>query len=175
MRAGTPESARSRRGRVGDFARPTVAPGGPAGWFAQRRGVDLSEDTPAPLFYRELVARTALSARTIRAYEPSTEGRRDGAGGGFTFLRREEQMRPPPQSFAFAQPARPAPVEERVVSQVREKEVEEIVRKQVETVMKSRSPIDSLSRSDYSRIADRVYSSLARRLLIDKERIGLQR
>jgi hypothetical protein len=108
------------------------------------------------------------------ADKPVTVGRRDSGISEFSFLRREEQMRPPPQSYAFAQPSRPAMVEERVVSHVREKEVEEVVRKEVATVMKSRSPVDALSRADYSRIADHVYTSLARRLLMEKERSGLR-
>lgn len=138
--------------------------------------LDEDEGTPAPPLNRDLAARTMLAARTIRTYQPATEGRREGpAGGVFTFLRREEQLRPPTQSYTFAQTAHPAPAEMPAMTRAREKEVEQIVRKQVETAMKSRSPIDSLSRSDYSRIADHVYSSLARRLLIDKERNGLHR
>jgi hypothetical protein len=138
--------------------------------------LDEDEDTPAPPLNRDLAARTMLAARTIRTYQPATEGRREGPGGGvFTFLRREEQLRPPAQSYTFAQTFHPAPVEAPAVMRAREKEVEEMVSKQVETAMKSRSPIDSLSRSDYSRIADHVYSALARRLLIDKERSGLHR
>lgn len=197
------ESAGSRPGYGRNFSRKTIVPGGVADWLEQKRAAHLSflkvetsrvipttillraggsgasgdadEVTPAPLLNRESATGNILAAGTIRAYEPATGGRRDSAGGGFTFLRREEQFRPPQQSYAFARPARPAPVEEPTVTQVRGKEVAEVVRREVETAMKSRSPIDSLSRSDYSRIADHVYSSLARRLLIDKERNGLQR
>lgn len=186
-------------------SRERVAPVKLADWFGRRPGAGLSfvmvetprvgptvgivlktgrgggpwdgadEAAPAPPLGRDLAARTVLAARTIRAYRPATEGRRREPGGGFTFLRREEQLRPPAQSYAFAQPVRPAPVEVPPVGQVREKEVEELIRKQVETAMKSRSPIAGLSRSDYSRLADHVYSSLARRLVIDKERSGLHR
>jgi hypothetical protein len=172
------------------------------GWGRELTSVN--QDTSAPLSNRASAAGTTLTVGTIlttgnAAYRPVTEGRSDSATGsgnaissgnaiggasaigggsaigGFTFLRREEQMRPPQQSLAFAQPVRPAIVEERVVSHMREKEVEEVVRKEVATVMKSRSPVDGLSRADYSRIADHVYSSLARRLLIEKERSRLQR
>lgn len=190
-------------GRAG--SRAMVAPVRLADWFGRRPGTGLSlvkvetprvgpavgfvlktgwvgvpwddadVDAPAPSLGRDLAARTMLAARTIRAYRPATEGRRHEPGGGFTFLRREDQLRPPSQSYAFAQPVRPAPTEAPAVGQVREKEVEELVRKQVETAMKSRSPVAGLSRSDYSRLADHVYSSLARRLVIDKERSGLHR
>jgi hypothetical protein len=127
---------------------------------------DINEATFAPILNRE------LAARTIQAYNPTTGDQQYSAGSEFTFLRGEQQMRPPVQSYAFAQPARPTIVEDQVVRRIREKEVVEIVRKEVETAMRSRSPIDGLSRSDYSRIADHIYSSLARRLLMDRERSG---
>jgi hypothetical protein len=127
---------------------------------------DINEDTFAPILNRE------LAARTIQAYNPTTGDQQYSAGSEFTFLRGEQQMRPPVQSYAFAQPARPTIVEDQMVRRIREKEVVEIVRKEVETAMRSRSPIDGLSRSDYSRIADHIYSSLARRLLMDRERSG---
>ena len=85
---------------------------------------------------------------------------------------REEQMRPPAQSYAYARPMRPVIEEELVIKRVQEKEVVEVVRKEIETVMKTRSPLDALSRSDYSRIADSVYSTLTRRLMLEKERMG---
>jgi hypothetical protein len=112
-------------------------------------------------------------AGTMQRYESISEDRRGSTVNEFTFLRREEQMRHPPQSYTYAQPARPTIEEEGVIKRVREKEVVEIVRKEVETIIKSRSPIDSLSRADYSRIADHVSSTLARRLLMEKERRGL--
>lgn len=195
------EAAAGRRGYGMVFLSPAVVPGRLTGWFEQRRAArphflkaetafvsptvsvvfgrgasaDDGDDAVAPPLNRDLAARTALAVRTIRAYEPTAAGRRDGPGGGLTFLRREEQMRPPAQSYAFARPVHPAPSEEPAVLRVREMEVEEVVRKEVATAMQSRSLIDSLTRSDYSRIADHVYSSLVRQLLIDKERGGLRR
>lgn len=121
-----------------------------------------------------LLSNRELIVEAMRARKTVSEDQHNGLAGGFTFLRREEQMRPSLQPLAYAQPARPIIEEERVVKRVREKEIVEVVRKQVETVMKSRSPIDGLSRSDYSRIADHVYSSLARRLLMEKERSGFR-
>lgn len=203
MRRGVTRESAGRRPVYGrDFSRPNVVRGGAANWFEQRRAAHLSfvkaestrvstttillgaagvaaqgdacEDAPAPMLNRELAARNVLSARTARAYEPASEGSREGANG-LTFLRREEQFKPPPQSYAFATTPRRAPPEETSVMHVRSKEVTEVVRKEVETAMKSRSPFDSLSRADYSRIADHVYSSLTRRLVIDRERRGLQR
>lgn len=128
---------------------------------------ETNQGVMTPLLNREPAFRTMLTRKLDGEDRPET------AIGEFTFLRREEQMRPPLQNYAYAQPMRPVVEEERVIKRTREKEVVEIVRKEVETVMKSRSPIDGLSRSDYSRIADHVYSSLVRRLLIEKERSGL--
>jgi hypothetical protein len=125
---------------------------------------DVNEETFAPLLNRE------MGDGTIKAYNPITRG---GVSKDLSFLRREEQLRPPPQSYAFAQPVRSTIVEEQIVKHTQEKEVVEIVRKEVEVAMKSRSPIAGLSRADYSRITDQVYSSLARRLLMEKERKGL--
>jgi len=121
----------------------------------------------APLLNRKLVA------GAISALEASGGDQDDDFISELTFLRREEQMQPPRQSYAYAQPMRSTIEEERVVKKVQEKEVVEIVRKQVETVMKSRSPMEELTRSDLSRLADQVYSSLARRLMMEKERLGL--
>lgn len=201
-RIGMSEAARRWQGDGGAFERRTVKLSESLEWFEQKREAVLSfarveparvvpigwvllkagrsgeltyvkEIASAPLLSRVSTATTMLSTGTA-ADKPVTVGRRDSGISEFSFLRREEQMRPPPQSYAFAQPSRPAMVEERVVSHVREKEVEEVVRKEVATVMKSRSPVDALSRADYSRIADHVYTSLARRLLMEKERSGLR-
>ncbi|HEV2915050.1 MAG TPA: hypothetical protein VGX92_17365 [Pyrinomonadaceae bacterium] len=176
-----------------------VGPTGSVLLKAVRSGesTDVNQKTSAPLSDRASAARTvstnttlltagtALTAGTgmsvgtmltAGAYKPLTEGRGESsAESGFTFRRREEQMRPPPQSYAFAQPVHHALVEERVVNHVQEKDVNEMVRKEVATVLESRPAVDALSRADYSRIADHVYSSLARRLLIEKERSGLHR
>ena len=125
--------------------------------------IAINGDSFAQPLNRVMVTTTAQAYNTITG----------GASNELSFLRREGQLRPPLESYAFAQPVRSTVVEEQVVKRTQEKEVVEVVRKEVEKAMKSRSLIDGLSRSDYSRIADHVYSSLTRRLLMDKERRGL--
>jgi hypothetical protein len=161
--------------RVGAFQSTTAAPGGPSGWLRQRRAAHLSfakVEGPG--------VNAAAGLLRVAADADAPASRREPAAGvargGLTFVRREEQLRPPSQSYALARPTPPAAaVEEPASVTVRTKEVTEVVRKEVEAAMKSRSPVDGLTRSDYTRIADHVYTSLARRLLIDRERSGLRR
>jgi hypothetical protein len=124
------------------------------------------ENSFALLLNRELIA------RTTQAYNIITEDQQNRVFNKYSFLRREEQMRPPMQSYAFAQPVHPTLVDEHEVKRVQEKAVVEIVRKEVETLMKSKSPMTELSRFDYSRITDQVWFSLSRRLMMEKERLG---
>jgi hypothetical protein len=157
------------------FARPasTDRPESPV-WPAHRESVSLRHGALAPETLtrverwfgldRELVATVA------RGYEPVGKERLVGVGTRLTFLRREEQMRHPPQSYAYAQPVRPVMEEEQVIK--REREIVEIVRKEVETSINSRSLRAELSRADYSRITDQVWFSLSRRLMREKERLG---
>jgi hypothetical protein len=143
-------------------------------WPAHREPVSLRHEALAPETLtrverwfgldRELVATVA------RVYEPVGKERLGGAGTRLTLLRREEQMRHPPQSYAYAQPVRPVMEEEQVIK--REREIVEIVRKEVETSINSRSSMMELSRADYSRITDHVWFSLSRRLMREKERLG---
>ena len=49
----------------------------------------------------------------------------------------------------------------------------ELVRKEVQTFVSSGSVVKDFSRADYVRIADGVYATLARRLMVEKERLGL--
>jgi hypothetical protein len=143
-------------------------------WPAHRESVSLRHEALAPETLtrverwfgldRELVAIVA------RVYEPVGKERLGGVGTRLTFLRREEQMRHPPQSYAYAQPVRPVMEEEQVIK--REREIVEIVRKEVETSINSRSSMMELSRADYSRITDHVWFSLSRRLMREKERLG---
>jgi hypothetical protein len=119
------------------------------------------------LLNRELVA-SATSPR-----EPGGKDQQDAVVSGFTFLRPQEQMWPPLQSYAYAQPMGSIIEEGRVNTRLRENEIVEAVRKEVGAVMKSRSPMEELPRGDLSRLADQVYSALARRLMIEKERLGL--
>jgi hypothetical protein len=124
-------------------------------------------------FPSRLLLNGELVARTTSPHESGGKDQQDAAVSGFTFLRPQEQMRPPLQSYAYAQPLRSITEEGRVITRVREKEIVEAVRKEVGAVMKSRSPMEELPRGDLSRLADQVYSALARRLMIEKERLGL--
>lgn len=111
-----------------------------------------------------------LVATLSRSYELVSKERLVSVGAVFTSLRREEQLRCPPQSYAYAQPMRPVMEEEQVIK--REREIVEIVRKEVETSINSRSSMTELTRADYSRITDHVWFSLSRRLMREKERLG---
>jgi len=124
-------------------------------------------------FPLKLLLNGELVARTTSPHEPGGKDPQDTVVSGFTFLQPQEQMRPPLQSYAYAQPMRSITQDERVITRVREKEIVEVVRKEVGAVMKSRSPMEELPRGDLSRLADQVYSALARRLMIEKERLGL--
>ena len=125
----------------------------------------ITENILAPLLNRK------LAAGTLKAYVDA-EGRQNLVVNELSFMRREDQMRPPMRGYAFAQPARSTIVEEEIVKLEQEKEVTRIVRREMETLMKSRSPMTELSRFDYSRITDRVWFSLSRRLMMEKERLG---
>jgi len=76
--------------------------------------------------------------------------------------------------YVFAKTFRPSATEEQVITQVEEREIVEIVRKEVRTMMSSSALMQNLSRADYTRIADHVYSDLARRLIAERERVGLR-
>jgi hypothetical protein len=128
--------------------------------------VNAGKETFALLMNQELVT------RTVQSYENVSEGTQGAIFSEFTFLRKEDQMRPPMQSYAYARIMLPAIEEEQAINRVHEKDVIEIVRKEIETLMSSKSPIAGLSRTDYSRITDEVWSSLSRRLMIEKERLG---
>lgn len=128
--------------------------------------------------------RTALWPSNVRELITVTQKKQDIAAEAspenhfnyfnhFTFLRKEETLPPPPHPFVYTQPTRPRVEEENVVKRVQEKEVVQIVKKEVETLFKSHSLIDNLSRADFGKISDQVYSSLARRLMMEKERLGL--
>jgi hypothetical protein len=92
----------------------------------------------------------------------------------FTVICRAGRMEPPRLSYAFAQPMGSMAQEERVVTKVHEKEVVKVVQQEVQSLMSSGSVVKYLSRTDYTHIADNVYSSLARRLLVEKERLGMR-
>jgi hypothetical protein len=90
----------------------------------------------------------------------------------FSVIRREEPFEPPRLSYPLVQP--PVTQKAQVVTTVREQEVVNVVRNEIHSYMASSSPLKQFSRSDYAHIADHVYSSLTRRLLVEKERLGLR-
>lgn len=89
-----------------------------------------------------------------------------------TVIRREAPFEPPQLSYPLVQP--PVTQKAQVVTTVREQEVINVVRNEIQSYMVSSSPLKQFSRSDYVHIADHVYSSLTRRLLVEKERLGLR-
>jgi hypothetical protein len=89
-----------------------------------------------------------------------------------TVIRREESLEPPRLSYQLVQP--PVTPKAQVATPVREQEVVNVVRNEIQSYMASGSPLKQFSRSDYAHIADHVYSSLTRRLLVEKERLGLR-
>jgi hypothetical protein len=93
-------------------------------------------------------------------------------------LRKEETAKPPRLSYVFTQTARPSPVgEQKVIRKVEQREVVELVKREVQTLMSSNAAAAAasmkLSRADYTHISDQVYSTLVRRLVAEKERLGL--
>jgi hypothetical protein len=127
-----------------------------------RHSVELNQDEdelPAPALNRKLVE-IALSKS-----EPAGDSQAQKYPGG------DERAAP---NYVFARTIRPSAAEEQVIKQVEEREIVEIVRKEVRTMMSPGAVIQNLSRADYTRIADQVYSDLARRLMAEKERVGLR-
>jgi len=91
----------------------------------------------------------------------------------FTVIRREERLEPPRLSYTLAQMQRPAAQTEPVVTKAREQEVVKVVQKELQSYMASGAVLKQFSRADYVHIAEHVYTSLARRLMVEKERLGL--
>ena len=88
-------------------------------------------------------------------------------------LRQESSLEPPQLGYVYTQPARQTVEATRVVRQVEEREVVEVVKREVTTLMRSSSPLAAFTRADFAAITDQVYSALARRLLVERERLGL--
>lgn len=128
---------------------------------------EFSEKTLAPLLNRELVKSSAP------AREDAADEEEENFPEAFTFLRKTVPARPPQQSYAYARPLQPVKAEESVIKTQQRREVVEIVRKEVDMAMNAGSIIDNLTRADLSHLADQVYSSLTRKLLMEKERLGL--
>jgi hypothetical protein len=91
-----------------------------------------------------------------------------------TIIRQPEPQVPPHLPYAFAPPQRPMAQEERVSTRVREQEVVKVVRNEIQSYMASGLAVKQFSRDDFAHIADRVYSSFARRLLVERERLGMR-
>lgn len=89
-----------------------------------------------------------------------------------TVIRREAPFEPPRLSYPLVQP--PVAQKAQVATAVREQEVVNVVRNEIQSYMAAGSPLKQFSRSDFAHIADHVYSSLTRRLLVEKERLGLR-
>jgi hypothetical protein len=92
----------------------------------------------------------------------------------FTVVRREERLEPPRLSYALAQMQRPVTQTEPTATKSREQEVVKVVQKEIQAYMASGTAFTHFSRADYVHIAEHVYTSLARRLIVEKERLGLR-
>jgi hypothetical protein len=99
-----------------------------------------------------------------------------GVAGVLASRRQEETARTPDLRYVFTMPTpRPSVAEQKVIREVEQKEVVELVQREVRTLMSSNTAAASmkLTRGDYSKISEQVYSTLVRRLMAEKERLGL--
>ena len=119
-----------------------------------------------PNFNRDIVA------GDFRLPKVTDESRAANIARQLILLRREESLPLPPLGYVFTHPARPTVEEERAVKKADQREVVEIVKKEVQALMSSGSPMN-FSRAEYESITDQVYSALMRRLVVEKERLGL--
>src|SRR5262249_34227733 len=124
-------------------------------------------ELPAPLLNRKLIE---VALPTV---EETSESQVQNSTSEAALLRREERASPAPLDYEFAKPMRFPVTEDPVIKRVEEREVVEIVKKEVQTLMSPDSVMRSFSRADYARIAAHVYSDLVRRLVVEKERVGL--
>jgi hypothetical protein len=92
----------------------------------------------------------------------------------FTVIRQAERLEPPPLSYALAQLQRPVAQAEPVMTKVREQEVVKVVQKEMQSYLAAGAALQRFSRADYVHIAEHVYASLARRLIVEKERLGIR-
>jgi len=88
-------------------------------------------------------------------------------------LRHETRLELPPVARVYAPPQRPAVEARSVVKQVEEKEVIETIKREVTTQMRSHSAVENFTPADFNVITDQIYDALARRLLTERERLGL--
>jgi hypothetical protein len=89
-------------------------------------------------------------------------------------LRQEEGLQPPSLHYAYVPPTRPIAQDEHVVAKLRETEVVKVVQKEVQALMSSGSIAKYFSRRDYTHLTDSVYSSFIKRILVEKERMGIR-
>lgn len=87
--------------------------------------------------------------------------------------RRAEDLRLPPLGYVFTQTARPAAEERRVITKTNEREIVEVVKREVRALASSGAMPPASPRADFAGLADEVYSTLVRRLMVEKERLGL--
>lgn len=86
---------------------------------------------------------------------------------------RVDTLRLTPPTYVYAQPVRSTLEEQRVITQIDHKEVTRIVQREVQSARASEMDVERFSHADYAQIADQVYSTLVRRLIVEKERLGL--
>jgi len=109
----------------------------------------------------------ARAARETRAARPSS------VAPELIRQRRQEVLRLPPLGYVFTQPARQHVEERRFITKASEKEIVEVVKREVRALAASGAASPAFSRADFAGLADEVYSTLVRRLLVEKERLGL--
>jgi hypothetical protein len=121
-----------------------------------------------PLIRQKFVEGKVSSTESVAANRPPD------ALQQFTVIRYAEHQEPPLLPYALAQQPRPTVQAAPVAAKVREQEVVSVVRQEMQAYMASGVAAKHLSRADYTRIAEHVYASLSRRLLVEKERLGLR-
>jgi hypothetical protein len=117
--------------------------------------------------------RAATFERATQETRETRATRPEGIALELIRQRRDEVLRLPPLGYVFTQPARPTVEEQRVITKTSEREIVEVVKREVRTLMSSNATPQGFSRADFAGLADEVYSTLVRRLLVEKERLGL--
>jgi len=84
-----------------------------------------------------------------------------------------QTLAPAPVGYVYAQTARPQAAGPAAPAASSRQEIVEMVQKEIRNVMSSGTVTAQLTRFDFTRIADQVETLLNRRLVIDRERLGL--
>jgi hypothetical protein len=168
--------------RTFDGQRPAHAPHGQPLLFEQpapaqpdRRRLALS---PALSAIKRLAplpwspAASAIPAQVLAA-RAAGEQRPAVAVETLTALRPASYVQPVARDYVYAPLARP-PAEAPPARPIEQHEIVEMVQKEVRTMLSPGAVVTSFSRADYGLIADQVYSTLVRRLVAEKERVGLR-